>query len=235
MRERRVSAYSGVFRPLFVLLVAGCASSGPELAEKSQAQSPKQAITVIRSDTFQFDWGKEIKPVRADLERCATNAIETHFPDLHFVSREEFTKTAFPDLPINSAPTDLRYIRVVLDSPTVRQRLEQLNLRYIVYVGGHTEIAASHSWVMIGGYMAATAAGISTWEKETEVSALVFDLKNPRGTTRTEDRGEGTSWVAGLFPFIIGMPTSSEHRACKQLGEQLVHTLSAARNLEKQE
>jgi hypothetical protein len=71
------------------MLATGCASSGPESAEKSQAQSPKQAITVIRSDTFQFDWGKEIRPVRADLERCAADAIERHFPDLRLPFEDE--------------------------------------------------------------------------------------------------------------------------------------------------
>jgi hypothetical protein len=234
MSSRQAITTRSISWSLLAMLAAGCASSGPGAANDSQARPLKQAITVIRSDAFHFDWDKEIRPVRADLERCAANAIEEHFTDLRYISRKEFTKTAFPDLPGDSAPTDLRYIRLVLDSPTVRQRLEPLNLRYIVYVGGHTEIEASHSWVIIGGYMAATAAGVSTWAKGTEVDALVFDLQNPQRTTSAEDHEHGTSWVAGLFPFIVGMPTGSENRACKEIGEQLVHTLSAARNLETQ-
>lgn len=234
MCGRQISAYSGVAWPLLAMLAAGCAASGTAPADSSRAGSPKQAITVIRSETFLFDWDKEIRPVRADLERCAANAIEKHFPDLRYISREDFTKTAFPNLPSEAAPTDLRYLRLVLESPTIRQRLEPTNLRYIVYVGGHTEIEASHSWVMIGGYMAATAAGFSTWEKDTDVNALVFDLLNPKDTSRSDEHSEGTSWVAGLFPFVIGMPTSSESRACNEIGKQLVNTLAAARRLEEQ-
>lgn len=234
MFERQISPCSGVFWSLLAMLVAGCAASGTEPMESSKARPPKQAITVIRSNTFLFDWDKEIRPVRANLERCAATAVNKHFPDLRYISRADFIKTAFPNLPIDSAPTDLRYVRVVLESPTIRHRLEPINLRYIIYVGGKTEIEASHSWVVVGGYMAATAAGFSTWEKDTDVNALVFDLQNPKNATRSEEHSEGTSWVAGLFPFVIGMSTASENRACNEIGKQLVNTLAAARRLEQQ-
>jgi len=211
------------------LALAGCASSGSSAAISSP---PKQAITVIRSETFRFDWDKEIRPVRSDLERCAANAIEEHFPELRYVSRVEFARTAFPNLPIDSAPTSLNQVRVLLENTIFLQRLKPLNLRYIVYVGGHTEIEGAHYWEVIGGYMAATVIGYSKWEKDTDVSALLFDLQAPLEVVSVEGHTEGTSWVAGLFPLFIGMPDSTESNACSDIGEQLVSTLAAAKDLE---
>ncbi len=189
---------------------------------------------MIRSETFRFNWYNEVRPVRADLEHCVSDAIEERFPDLRYISRQTFSDTAFPDLPSESAPTDLRHIRVLLEDPTFRKRLETLNLRYIVYVGGHTEIVGAHSWIGIGGYMAATVVGMSEWKKDTKVNALVFDLKSPLDTISAEEHIEGTSWVAGLFPFIFGTPASTESRAWRDIGERLVATLAAARQLEAQ-
>lgn len=218
-----------------VVIANSCASSGPAIKEALPIAVPKQAITAIRSDTYRFDWYKEVRPVRTDLERCAADAIEGHFPDLRYISREAFTKAAFPDLPADLAPTDIRHIRVLLENSTFQQRLAPLNLRYIVYMGGNTEIEAVHSWVELGGYMAATAAGASKWKKDTHVSAVVFDLQNPFKTVSAERRTEGTSWVAGLFPFIIGAAAGTEEQACREIGGQLVRILAEAMKMEEQE
>lgn len=235
MFRRLVKVYRSISWPLVAVLAAGCASSASEIADSSQPRSPMEAFTVIRSETFRFEWYKEVRPVRAELERCAIDAIEEHLPGLRYISRETFTKTAFPNLPSDSAPTDLRHIRNLLDNSIFGQRIEPLNLRYIIYVGGHTEIEETHAWELVGGYMAATAVGMSKWKKDTDVSALVFDLRSPLDSVSTEKHSEGTSWVAGLFPIIIGMPTSAESRACRDIGEQLANTLAAAKDLEMQQ
>lgn len=220
---------------LFAALATGCASSDPVVRAQPQAAIAKPAITVLRSDSFRFDWDREISLVKVDLERCAREAIEGHFPELRYVSRAAFSRTAFPNLPGDAAPVELRNIRTLLDSPVFRERLQSMHLRYIVYVAGHTEVEGDHSWVEIGGYMAATFAGASSWKKDTTVSAVVLDLQNPMDTRGTEDHTTGTSWVAGLFPFIIGASASTEGRACRQIGEQLVGVLAEARKMETQQ
>ena len=109
-----------------------------------------------------------------------------------------------------------------------------MNMRYIVFVSGRTEIEDSHTWVGIGGYMAATFAGMSTWDKDTEATALVFDLKRQaaRGDGISVD-AEGKSWVAGMFPFILGLPANTEGRACRAVAAEVVATIEAARFAEE--
>lgn len=242
-RQRRISPFSRSIGSsgrrlrafhllLFTALAAGCASSDPVVVAQPQAAVAKPAITVLRSDSFRFDWDREISPVKVDLERCAREAIEGHFPELRYISKAAFRRTAFPNLPDDAAAFELRNVRTLLDSPVFRERLQSMHLRYIVYVAGHTEVEREHSWVGIGGYMAATFAGASIWNKDTTVSAVVLDLQNPMDDRGAEDHTTGTSWVAGLFPFIIGAPAGTERRACREIGEQLVAVLAEARRME---
>lgn len=220
---------------LFAALATACASSDPVFRTQPQAATAKPAITVLRSDSFRFDWDREIIPVKVDIERCAHEAIEGHFPELRYVSKAAFRQMAFPNLPDDAAPFELHNMRILLDSPVFRERLQSMHLRYIVYVAGHTEVEGDHSWVGLGGYMAATFAGASTWKKDTTVSAVVLDFQNPMDTRRAEDHTTGTSWVAGLFPFIIGAPAGTEGSACREIGEQLVAVLTEARKMETQQ
>ena len=129
----------------------------------------------------------------------------------------------------------LKSIRVLIEDPEFQKRLNSLNLRYIVYVGGHTEMEAEHAWAGVGGYMAATVAGMSTWEKETDVIALVLDLKSNSPVSRTQSHAEGSGWVAGVFPFIAGIPADTEGQACRHIGAQVAQLITEVRTLEVQQ
>lgn len=217
-------------------LAASCAGTGAKNNTERSVQSPRQGVAIFRSSTFHFSWYRDVEPVEANLERCVTDAIGENFAGLQYIPRSQFCKVAFPNLPVESAPLQLESIRVLLEEPKFQKRLQSMNLRYIIYVGGKTEtLAADHWWVGGGGYMAATAVGASWWEKESYVSALIFDLQNTGDSQTVEQTTAGTSWVGGLLPFAVGMPANTEDRACRNIGERVVEALTTARNMEVQQ
>ena len=219
---------------VFLPFVVGCGATDPKSHDEAGAYAPKEGITAIRSNDFFFDWETEIDPVRADLEGCVADAVSDRFPDLRYIPREAFCDAAFPNLPQGAAPLDLKSMSVLLDNEQFRKRLDSLNMRYIVYVSGYTEIHESHAWELVGGYMAATAIGMSEWSKSTDASAIVFDLKHRSESARAAAHTSGTSWVAGIFPFILGAPADTEGRACRAVGVEVVSTIEAARTAERQ-
>ena len=112
---------------LFAALATACASSDPVFRTQPQAATAKPAITVLRSDSFRFDWDREIIPVKVDIERCAHEAIEGHFPELRYVSKAAFRQMAFPNLPDDAAPFELHNMRILLDSPVFYCYMQYLN------------------------------------------------------------------------------------------------------------
>jgi hypothetical protein len=196
----------------------------------------KESVAVVRTKTFRFDWHKDIEPVEADLERCAADAIKSAFDDLKYLPQDQFSRAVFPNLPAEAAPLSLKSMRVLIEDTDFRERLNQLNLRYIVFIGGHTEIGeAEHLWVGGGGYMAATAVGMTRWDKETDVSALVLDLKHHSDVSRLYSHTEGTSWVAGVLPFVAGVPADTESEACREIASQIAELINDVKTLEAQQ
>lgn len=216
---------------LSAMLCIGCASTAKE---PNATTTVKETVVVVRAESFRFDWYKDIEPVKADLERCAAEAITDNFDDLRYLPRDDFARVVFPNLPTEAAPLSLKSMRVLIEDPVFRGRLHRLNLRYIIYVGGHTEIEAEHAWVGIGGYMAATVAGMSSWEKDTDVTAVVLDLKSPSLASQVQSHSEGSSWVAGVFPFIAGIPADTEAQACRHIASRIAQLIAEAKTLEAQ-
>ena len=70
-------------------------------------------------------------------------------------------------------------------------------------------------------------------DKETEVTALVLDLKRQSTSHSVAASAKGTSWVGGLFPFVLGMPADTEARACRAVGAEVVATIEAAKRAEE--
>ena len=213
-------------------VLASCAVGDSERRGTTEPDPGRPGITVIRSQSFWFDWDRRIEPADADLERGIADAIQVRLPDLRYISRAQFCRAVFPDLPAASAPLELRSIRVLIEEPEFRRRLAALNLRYLVYVSGRTEIEEEHAWAGVATYGFGTFGGSSVWDKKTVLGALVFDLRRPTQLERTTHTARGKAWIAGVFPIIVGAPADPEGRAAQKLGEQLIQTLAAARELE---
>jgi len=217
---------------LAAYVVAACTSSEPRPQPAPAAAPSRPGITVLRSKKFWFDWNTRLEPADAKLEQSIEAAIRAGLPDLRYIPREQLCRAVFPNLAPEAAPLALKSMRTLLESAEFRRRLDALKLRYIVYVSGRTEIEAEHHWIWVIAYPYQGYAGTSKWDKETVLSAIVFDLRDPATTQRATQTEQGTSWVAGVFPIALGPSADTEGEACEQLARQLVKTLAAAREKE---
>lgn len=214
-----------------LIIISGCSNTA-QTTENTEKQLQKDAFTAIRSDSFHFDWDSEIDPINDSFEHCIADAVSNRLPDLRYVSRDTFTQEMFPNLPQESAPLDLKSMTVLLGSEQFHERLNTLNMRYIIYVTGYTEIKESHTWLAVFGYRFVTGVGMSEWDKETDVSTVVFDLKSSAELERTSNRTAGKSWIAGIFPIVVGVPANTEDAACHAVGIEIASVIEAARTAE---
>jgi hypothetical protein len=217
---------------LVLFVVASCATSEPQSRDPPAPEPKRPAITVIRSRTFWFDWNREVKAAEPEIERSIGEAIRRQLPELRYISREQFARAVFPEFTPEAAPLQLKSMRVLLKSPDFRERIEPLNLRYIVYVCGRTEIEAEHKWIYVMVYPYWGYVGRSKWDKETMLRAVLFDLQHPAAAKRATEFEEGTSWVAGVWPVVLGPQADTAGEARKELGEQLVQIIKKARETE---
>ena len=211
-----------------VELSTGQLPSGDSLIERGEA------VTIL----FTADFSLTAVPVDAGaVESCITTAIEKQQPKIPIVPAGEFIRVAFPDLPSGGAPTDVKYLSVVLPHPLFRERIAPLNLRYLIAVSGGTESdrsggtisgAAPRAFAIIGGYV---------WDRKSIFRATIIDLRSAQPAAQAQSASGGRAWLFFIMPspIVVGAPAFTETRACAELGAAIGSFLAGAERPDAQE
>ena len=145
------------------------------------------------------------------LVDCIRNAIKSRDPKRIFVTYDTFRKRAFPELPAIAAPRHPRYIRLVLNRPDFRNRIADLNLRYMIFVGGVIETRTQGGIGCFAGGHAGACFGLVTWNKESRLAASILDMDRMEELETVNAKASGTAWLAVFIIFPFGFPACSIH------------------------
>lgn len=135
---------------------------------------------------------------------------------------QQFTDAMFPWFEPSTAPANAAGLKGLLERPGVTQRLEQIGVRYVVWLDGTTRRTNGGGGVScaVGGPTVVGCFGVGWWDKESDYVATIWDLQ-----TATEI-GSVTADVTGTSVFIgavapIPIITPVQTTACNRLSEQL--------------
>ena len=134
---------------------------------------------------------------------------------------QEFTDALFPWFEPSTAPANAAGLKVLLQRPGVNERLQQIGVRYVVWLDGNTKKTDG------GGSVACAASpggagciGVGWWEKESGYVASVWDMQTATEIGQVTTDVTGTSVLIGaIAPIPIITPV--RRKACDRLSEQL--------------
>jgi hypothetical protein len=134
---------------------------------------------------------------------------------------QEFTDALFPWFEPSTAPANAQGLRVLLQRPGVVERLQQIGVRYVVWLDGSTrKTDGGGSVACAAGPGGAGCIGLGWWEKESGYVASVWDMNNAAEIGSVSADVTGTSVLIGaVAPIPIITPV--RRKACDQLSEQL--------------
>lgn len=134
---------------------------------------------------------------------------------------QEFTDALFPWFEPSTAPANAQGLRVLLQRPGVTERLQEIGVRYIVWLDGNTKKTdGGGSVACAAGPGVAGCIGVGWWEKESGYVASVWDMNNATELGSVSADVTGTSVLIGaIAPIPIITPV--RRKACDQLSEQL--------------
>jgi hypothetical protein len=134
---------------------------------------------------------------------------------------QEFTDAMFPWFEPSTAPGNAAGLKTLLQRPGVLDRVNQLGVRYIVWLDGNTQKSdGGGSITCAAGPGVAACIGLGWWEKESGYIASVWDLQNVSEVGSVTADVSGTSVIIGaIAPIPIITPVRA--KACDQLSEQL--------------
>lgn len=138
------------------------------------------------------------------------------------ISDREFVDALFPWMENRTAPRKVEDMSSLYENELVRDKLEALDTRYIVWVDGTTQrtdqSGSVQCAVATGGVPA--CFGFLTWEADSSYEATVWDVSRGIVAGRISAESKGVSFVPAIIvpiPFIARTQAS----ACISLATQL--------------
>jgi hypothetical protein len=213
-------------------LSAGCMTS--KIDETRQVASPIEAnesIVLLKKpqlegtgteeaflDCIQERLGGQL--VHPEDGQAAQPRKAAHTP-FKIYGEQEFTDALFPWFEPSTAPANTEGLRVLLQRPGVTERLQEIGVRYVVWVDGNTRKTDGGGSVACAiGPGGGGCFGVGWWEKESGYVASVWDMRNATEIGSVSTDVSGTSVLIGaIAPIPIITPV--RRKACDGLSEQL--------------
>jgi hypothetical protein len=160
--------------------------------------------------------GQLIHPEEGQSAKASTAQVP-----FKIYGEQEFTDALFPWFEPSTAPANAQGLRVLLQRPGVTERLQEIGVRYIVWLDGSTrKTDGGGSVACAAGPGGAGCIGLGWWEKESGYVASVWDMNNAAEIGSVSADVTGTSVLIGaVAPIPIITPV--RRKACDQLSDQL--------------
>lgn len=134
---------------------------------------------------------------------------------------QEFQDALYPWFEPSTAPSNAKGLKSLLERPGVTERLQQIGVRYVVWLGGTTvRKDGGGSVSCVAGPGIAGCLGLGWWDKEADYVATVWDLQNATEVGEVNTDVTGTSvFIGAIAPIPIIVPVQG--KACNRMSEQL--------------
>lgn len=200
------------------VLLSGCVSSTIQLVRQAETGLAEgQAVAILSRATKKQD-----AEAGKDFVHCVALRTASGNQRISVVSEKTFVDSMFPWFEPRTAPTDLADLGRLVAQPAVAERINQIGVRYIVWIEGSTkrrdQSGTLQCAVASGGIPA--CFGFLTWEGAAEYEATIWDVSNQVHAGKLSSEATGVSIVPAVIvplPFIARVQAS----ACTSLAEQI--------------
>ncbi len=208
---------------LLAIVLSGCVTARVEDARLGgTALASGDSIVVMAKSYHQ---GNETE---AKYINCVESALGRGSRKLQVIPNQAFVDALFPWFEPRTLPTDTQGLGDLLKRPGVSQAIDNMNVRFIVWLDGDTERAAQ------GGSVSCAAGpggggcfGFAWWQDDADYEAQVWDLDDAAAAGTVSADYSGTSFLPALV-VPIPLLARTQSRACKGLAEQLKSFLVSA-------
>ncbi len=210
-------------RPAFLVMLSlaftGCSTIQVQVKETPGIVTGIEAgdcITVVLD--FQGGSPQQAEDLEKSVGDCIAKSMAERRLSVRFMHPGEFRRTIFPGMDITSAPRNRDWIVGLQSSPQFQDKIQSLNLRYLIAVRERTGSFQNLDTDM--RYYVGVAHG-----KNTELVALIIDLQKASDSGEVRVTVEDTGWY-GCWSFVpVSVPAYTESRACQTLGRAVTKFL----------
>ena len=201
---------------LAALGLGGCVTSHVEDARETVTGIGADETIVIMAKSYHQ--GNETE---SDYVTCVENSLRSGSKGINVVPHQQFVDELFPWFEPRTAPGDTKGLPVLMDRPGVKQAVEDMGVRYIVWLDGDTErVAEGGSLSCAAGPGGGGCFGFAWWQNDADYQATVWDLDDFESAGSVTADVSGTSFLPALV-VPIPLIARAQNKACKGLATQL--------------
>jgi hypothetical protein len=206
-------------KSLFILAslgLTGCVTSHVEDARETVTGIAGDESIVIMAKSYHQ--GNETE---SDYVTCVERSLASGSKGINVVPHQQFVDELFPWFEPRTAPGDTKGLPGLMDRPGVKQAVEDMGVRYIVWLDGDTErVAEGGSLSCAAGPGGGGCFGFAWWQNDADYQATVWDLDDFESAGSVTADVSGTSFLPALV-VPIPLIARTQTKACKGLANQL--------------
>ncbi len=164
----------------------------------------------------------------ASLVACIGSKLKRGTKDIQIIPEAMFVDEFYPWFEARTAPLRPKKLQKTLQEPIVKAKLDQLKVKYIVWVEGSTERTGSAGSMSCSiGPGGGGCFGFGTWEDTSDYETTVWDVDTFEEVGRVSTEAVGTSYMPA---FVVPIPLLAqvEGDACNGMGSQLVRFFNSS-------
>lgn len=199
-------------------LLSGCVSTTIQEARQTTTEGLAAGESVVIL-------GRKHKPdseTEKQFVECMTSETSKGAIGLNTISDQDFIDALYPWFEPRTAPLDVDDMIRLMNVPQIKNQLNSIGLRYIIWIDGDTKRTKSSGTLQCGVATGAMPAcfGFVSWDAKANYDASIWDIKSRRVVGRMSSEAEGTSFIPAVIlplPFIARV----QHQACVKLSDRL--------------
>lgn len=157
----------------------------------------------------------------SSLVACIGGKLQRSVKQVTVIPELQFIDNFYPWFEARTAPQHPKKLQQVLEQPGVARRIEELGIRYFIWVEGSTERTASRGSMSCSiGPGGGGCFGFGTWEDTSDYETTIWDVESFKEVGRISTEAVGTSYMPA---FVVPIPLLAqvESDSCRGMGTQL--------------
>ncbi|GAA6153432.1 hypothetical protein [Pseudoteredinibacter isoporae] len=156
-----------------------------------------------------------------DLISCVAKTISSNSSGVSVIPEKQFVDELYPWFEPRMAPMQPKRLAALIKEPKLKQKIDEFNLRYLVWIDGNTQTTNSAGSVGCAiGPGGGGCFGFGSWDEKSDYEASVWDYQKQSLVAKVSADAKGTSYMPAL---VVPIPLLArvQSNACKGLGSQL--------------
>ena len=199
------------------LLITSCSTTRID-QEVNAAYSIKDGESiVVLSDSYHTG-----NKTENDFMDCLNRSLSKKQDQFNVISTTEFQNIFYPWFEPSTAPQNIEDLPKLLGKQIIKNKLDELEIKYLVKVTGETKTnASSGALSCAAGPGGGGCFGFAWWDDTSSYEASVWDLSQETSVGNLSANVSGTSVIPAIvIPIPILARTQSN--ACEGLTQQIV-------------